>query len=90
MGQNFYIVNYPAKTDFAEAAPITAKYDHSRFAACPHCGERVSGSYWEQPREIVLTRKKTPDFLYAYCDTVPFVLSEKAIKEITQAGLIRN
>ena len=87
MEHTFYIVDYPRKSDFAEAAIIPVEYDYTRVVKCPQCGERVSGGYWKHPREVVLTRQKTPDFLYAYCDAAPFVLSKKAIEEITQAGL---
>lgn len=82
-----YIVEYPRKSEYAEAAIIGVEHDYSRFVSCPQCGARVSGAYWEHPREVVLTRHKAPDFLYAYCDNAPFVLSEKAIELIRQAGL---
>ena len=87
MEPKLYIVEYPRKSDFAEAAIIPVQYDYARFVKCPQCGERVSGAYWQHPRKVVLTRRKAPDFLYAYCDNVPCVLSEKAIEQITQAGL---
>ena len=87
MEPRLYTVNYPRISDFAEAAIIPVAYDYTRFMKCPQCGERVSGAYWEHPREVVLTRHKVPDFLYTYCDNAPFVLSEKAIAAITQAGL---
>lgn len=87
MEEKLYIVDYPRKSDFAEAAVIPARYDYDRFVKCPQCGERVSGAWWQRPREVVLTRQKTPDFLYAYCDNTPFLLSEKAVDAITKAGL---
>lgn len=82
-----YIVDYPRKTDFAEAAIIPVAYDYDRCIRCPQCGRFASGAYWKQPREVALTRHKAPDFLYAYCDNVPFVLSENALEKIQLAGL---
>lgn len=87
MGNDIFIVDYPRKTEFAEAAVIPVKYDYCKYASCPQCGARVSGAYWEQPREAVLTKHKAPDFLYAYCDNVPFLLSERALEKIRLAGL---
>ena len=65
MDEKFYIVDYPKKSDYAEAALIQVQYDYTKFDACPQCGRRVSGAYWEKPREVVLTKHKVPDFLYA-------------------------
>lgn len=87
MNNNFFIVEYPLETEYAEAAPIEVEYDYNKYVSCPCCGNRVSGGNWTKPREVVITKHKTPDFLYAYCDSVPFLLSEKAVDEITRAGL---
>lgn len=81
------MVDYPRKPEFAEVAVFPVTYDYDKFVSCPRCGKRVSGAHWKQPREIVLTSRKTPDFLYAYCDNVPFLLSEAALDAITSAGL---
>ena len=82
-----YIVDYPRKSEYAEASPIKTEHDYDRFDYCPECGSRVSGAYWIQPREVVLTKHKAPDFLYTYCDSAPFVVSERALEAIRAAGL---
>lgn len=82
-----FMVDYPRKTIFAESAPIEVEYDYDRFASCPKCGRRVSGAHWMRPREVVLTSRKTPDFLYSYNYSVPFLLSQKALEIIRTAGL---
>lgn len=87
MKNSIFIVNYPRRSDFAEAAVIPVKHDYTKFVSCPRCGSRVSGAHWERPREVVLTKRKVPDFLYAYCDNVPFLLSENAMEQICRAGL---
>ncbi len=88
MKKCLYIVDYPRKTEFAEAAPIDVNNDYSRYESCPKCGNRVSGALWMRPREVVLTSRKIPDFLYAYCDDSPFLLSENALQKIQDAGLV--
>lgn len=88
MENKFYIAEFPRETEFAEAYPTGgATYDYDRFDSCPLCGERVSGCYWVPPREVVLTKRKVPDFLYTYCDNAPFVISPKALHVIQEAGL---
>lgn len=87
MSDNIFVVDYPRKTEFAEAAVIPVKYNYDKIDRCPQCGINISGAYWEKPREIVLTKHRSPDFLYAYCDNVPFLLSEKALEQIYRAGL---
>lgn len=87
MDQSLYIVDYPKKNDYAEAYPIPVEVDFDRMVHCPECGRWVSGGYWAQPREVVLTSRKIPDFLYAYCDHSPFLLTEHALEMIRQAGL---
>lgn len=87
MEDMLYIVDWPRKTEFAETAPIDVEYDYTRVKRCPHCGEIASGAYWMPPREVVLTKRKCPDFLYTYSGTTPFVISEKAATIIQQAGL---
>lgn len=87
MSEYLYMVDRPGKSAFAESAPIEVSYDYDRFTACPECGRRVSGAHWMQPREVVLTSRKTPDFLYCYNDSAPFLLSQKALDVIRAAGL---
>ena len=82
-----YMVNYPANNAYADASPIPVEHDYERFASCPLCGTRVSGAYWQRPREVVLTRHKAPDFLYAYCDNAPFVVTERVLEGIRREGL---
>ena len=82
-----YIVDYPINTEYAEAAIIQVNRDYDRIERCPQCGAYVSGAYWLPPREVVLTKHKAPDFLYTYCDNAPFVISERALEAIRQAGL---
>ena len=87
MSDCIYMVDYPRKTTFAESALIEANYDYERFTVCPECGGQVSGVHWIRPREVVLTSRKTPDFLYNYNDNVPFLLSERAFEVIHAAGM---
>ena len=82
-----YIVEYPRKSEYAEAAIIQVEHDYERIERCPLCQSYVSGAYWTHPREVVLTRHNAPDFLYAYCDNVPFVVSEKVLNVIKNEGL---
>lgn len=87
MKNKLFIVEYPRRSEFAEAAVIPVEHDYTKFVSCPKCGARVSGAYWAHPREVVLTKHNVPDFLYAYCDNTPFLISEKAMEKIIQAGL---
>ena len=82
-----YIVDFPRKSEYAEAAIIKVEHDYDRCDYCPECGVRVSGAYWKQPREVVLTRHKAPDFLYGYSDNAPFVVSERVLDAMRSAGL---
>lgn len=82
-----YTVDYPRKSEYAEAAIIPVTHNYDRFATCPVCGNRVSGAYWCSPREVVLTRHKAPDFLYGYSDNAPFVVSERVVKAMRSAGI---
>lgn len=82
-----YTAEYPRKATYAEAYPIDVEYDYDRYVSCPRCGRRVSGAYWLRPREVVLTKRNAPDFLYAYCDQVPFVISENALEKLRAGGL---
>lgn len=75
------------KTGYAEAAPIFVDHEYGHTETCPLCGAYVASAPWKRPREIVLTSRKTPDFLYAYCDTSPFLLSENALQKIQSSGL---
>lgn len=88
MEPDLYIVKYPWKQEFAEAAVMdNVKYDYSKADQCPLCGRRVSGGYWMPPREVVLTNRRAPDFLYSYSSEAPFLISERAWMVIHQAGL---
>lgn len=88
MEPELYIVKYPWKTEYAEEDVLdNVNYDASKAERCPLCGRRVSGSFWMQPREVVLTNRRTPDFLYSYSSEAPFLLSERALTVIRQAGL---
>lgn len=82
-----YIVEYPIGNQYAEASPIPVVYDYDKMDYCPECGNRVSGGYWLRPREVVLNRHKAPDFLYAYCDNEPFVVTERVLDAMRSAGL---
>lgn len=86
MEQELYIVKYPWKTEYAEGDVDRAEFDDNRIVQCPLCGRRVSGSYWMHPREVALTKRKAPDFLYADY-SLPFLISEHALEIINQAGL---
>lgn len=83
-----FIAESPRKMiEYAEAYPIDVEYDYERYIYCPHCNKRVTGAYWKRPREVVLTSRKVPDFLYACCDEAPFVISKDALDKIQAAGL---
>lgn len=87
MKPELYIVTYPQTTKYAEAALTDdVKYDYDRVERCHLCGERVSGGFWMQPREVALTNRRVPDFLYSFsCE--PFLISERALTVIRQEGL---
>lgn len=87
MKPELYIVTYPWTTEYAEAALTDdVKYDYDKVERCPLCGERVSGGFWMQPREVALTNRRVPDFLYSFsCE--PFLISERALTVIRQEGL---
>lgn len=87
-----YIVDYPNNNQYAAASPIPVEYDYEKIDCCPECGSRVSGGYWLRPREVVLNRHKAPDFLYAYCDNAPFVVTDRVLEGIRNAELtgLRN
>lgn len=87
MQTELYIVDFPRRSDYAEAAVIQNTYNYDRIARCPECGSPVSGAYWTRPREAVLTNRKAPDFLYIFTDNVPFLLSHNALEKFCQAGL---
>lgn len=88
MDNKIYIVEYSLrKTGYAEAAPISVDYNYGHTATCPLCGAYVASAPWKRPREVVLTSRKTPDFLYAHCDVSPFLLSENALQKIQNSGL---
>lgn len=87
MLNDLYVVDYPDNARFAEAVSELADYDHEKYVSCPQCGSRVSGSYWVHPREAKLTKHNIPDFLYTVSSNTPFLLSERALKEIRQAGM---
>ena len=87
MSMDFFVAEYPRKSDYAEAETMNAKYDFDRCARCPKCGKVVSGGYWMQPRSIKINKRKLPDFLYIYGDQAPFLLSQDALNKIQEAGL---
>ena len=87
MNPQLFAVEWDGLPEYAEVFPIDVEYDYSRFATCPVCNTRVSGGYWLPPREVVLTKRNAPDFLYTVSDTVSFVISEKALQVIRAAGL---
>lgn len=88
MEPELYIVTYPWNTEYAEAALTDdVKYDYDRVERCPLCGRRVSGGFWSPPREVTLTNRRIPDFLYSYSSRAPFLISERALTVIRQEGL---
>ena len=61
MDKKLFIAESPRKKiRFAEAYPIDVEYDYDRYSYCPHCKRRVTGAYWNRPREVVLTSRKVP------------------------------
>ena len=88
MQPELFLVDYPPTAKYAEDACTGAlEYDFDKMERCPKCGQPVSSGYWMRPREIVLTSRKLPDFLYVYCDGGKFLLSERALNAIREAGL---
>lgn len=86
MASELYIVKYPWKTEYAEGDVDNAEFDDDKILRCPLCGRYISASYWKHPREVALTKRNLPDFLYADFSH-PFLLSEHALEVIRQAGL---
>lgn len=88
MYPQLYIVDYPRKTaKYAEAYPIDCNLDYDKTMRCPLCGHYVSSAYWTSPREVVLTSRKVPDFLYDYSGSSPFVISDRAVQVLKEAGI---
>lgn len=89
MELELYIATYPMTTEYAEVAILdNQEIDDNIAELCPLCGNRVSGSYWMRPREVVLTSRRVPDFLYCYGGSKPpFLISERALTVIRQQGL---
>lgn len=87
MSTDLYIVDFPRNNEYADAAPIEIRHDYGRVDRCPQCGAYVSGAYWMPPREVVLTKRKIPDFLYHDNSGPCFVISEDALNRIQNAGL---
>ena len=88
MSNQLYIVDYPSKLEYAEEVPRMDKnYDFSKIDKCTECGSNVSGGFWLPPRQVVLSSRKVPDFLYTYGGNTPFLLSKNALMKIQQAGL---
>ena len=89
MEQELYIAIYPMTGKYAEVAILdNEEIDDNIADLCPLCGGRVSGSYWMRPREVVLTSRRVPDFLYCYGGSKPpFLISERALTVIHQEGL---
>lgn len=90
MERELYIAIYPRAAKYAEAfTPDDVEYDNNVAEQCPLCGRRVSGSLWLRPREVVLTSRKVPDFLYCYGGSkTPFLISERVLTVIRQEGLV--
>ena len=88
MSNQLYIVHYPYKPEYAEGASgVVRNLDYSRIDKCPKCGNYVSGALWVPPRQVILTSRKVPDFLYHYGAETFFLLSKNALEKIQQAGL---
>lgn len=89
MNPEFYIVMDPWKTEYSTGElPDNVVYDFDAMERCPLCGAWVSGGYWPQPREVALTNRRVPDFLYCYGGSKPpFLISERALTVIRQEGL---
>lgn len=87
MKPEFYIVMDPWKTEYATGElPDNVVFDFDKMERCPLCGAPVSGGYWPRPREVALTNRRVPDFLYSY-SYEPFLISERALAVIQQARL---
>ena len=89
MERELYIAIRPLTDKYAEVAILdNEEIDDNVADLCPLCGRRVSGSYWMRPREVVLTSRRVPDFLYCYGGSKPpFLISERALTVIRQEGL---
>ncbi len=72
MERELYVAIYPMTGKYAEVAILdNEEIDDNVADLCPLCGRRVSGSYWMRPREVVLTSRRVPDFLYCYGGSKP-------------------
>jgi hypothetical protein len=68
-------------------AYMEPEYDFTPRELCPKCGKTLNSGYWLRPRHIVLTNRRIPDFLYVWGTSVDFLLSERALEVIREAGL---
>lgn len=85
MKPELFIVQMPWKGKYADGIEEDIEHDNGRIERCPLCGRGVSFSYWNHPRKVALTKRKAPDFLYT--SYPPFLISERALAVIRQAGL---
>lgn len=89
METQIYVVEQPDGYYAEDACLLSTEMKHGdepQFV-CPRCGAWVSGRSWLRPRKIVLTSRRIPDFFYVWGPSVPFLLSERALKVIQEAGL---
>ena len=92
MNNQLFILKHPIEYKYAEDASLISKayaqqYDFTQTTQCPVCGRDASRALWLQPRQVVLTSRKLPDFLHTVKSRVPYLLSERALTEIQNAGL---
>lgn len=89
METKIYLVEQP-DGKYAEEACLTSTVKvlgDETTEVCPCCGAWVNGRGWLRPRSIVLTNRNIPDFFYIWGANVPFLLSERALRVIREAGL---
>ena len=89
MDTQIYVVEQPDGHYAEDACLVSTKseYDFSPREACPKCGKQLNSGYWLKPRHIVLTNRRVPDFFYVWGTSVDFLLSERALQVIREAGL---
>lgn len=84
---SFYEVRLPGNGKYAESFGVNPEYDFTPRALCPVCGQNLSPGYWIHPRQLSLTKRKTPDILACYSAESLFLFSERAIQAMQKHGI---
>lgn len=84
-----YTLGLPMNSKYAEdiCELHHIHYDFSLIERCPICGTPVSGGKWVEPKKVVLSGKKAPDFLLCIPPDVHYLLSERAMEAVRSYGI---